>query len=87
MLASLLFKECGFDTLFLASSVYQHAALAVECDKDLLEVLATAKFQATTLSYLDETFLFCETTGDGYKIGQIAVDEKIELFDLVIPVK
>ncbi|MBO4332138.1 MAG: hypothetical protein J5875_03135 [Paludibacteraceae bacterium] len=87
MLASLLFKECGFDTLFLASSVYQHAALAIECDKDMLEALATAKFQATTLSYLDETFLFCETTGDGYKIGQIAVDEKIELFDLVIPVK
>ena len=38
-------------------------------------------------SIVIKTDLFCETTGDGYKIGQIAVDEKIELFDLVIPVK
>ncbi|MCR5568481.1 MAG: hypothetical protein K6G31_04320 [Paludibacteraceae bacterium] len=86
MLASQLFKECGFDTLFLISTTYQHAALAVACDQELLDLLNNARVNATKLVHNGVEYLFCETTGDGFKVGQIVDGEDVAQFDLIIPI-
>ncbi len=86
MLATKLFKECGYDTLFIASNTYQHAALAVECDQEVLDLLNKVNASANTLEYNGKTYLFCETTGDGFKVGQISNNEEISNFELKLPV-
>lgn len=81
MLAAFLFKECGYETLILLSATYKHAALAVECNSALAQLLESVNVSGVTLEHEGKTYIFCESTGDGFKIGQMANNETIDCFD------
>lgn len=84
MLASMLFKECGYKTLFLISTTYEHAALAVECSDELLQLLNSVMDNVETVVYGGSRYIFCETTGDGFKVGQISEGSSVDNFEIKI---
>lgn len=85
MLAVALFSACGYKSLFLISSVYEHAALAVACNSETMALLkGVVGEDIATIDYKGKTFLFCETTGDGFKIGQISEGNSTDKFEFII---
>jgi hypothetical protein len=68
VLASVLFREAGYKTAYITTAT--HAAVAVAFKrKDSPELVAMAGQSLVTKDgYL---YFFCETTGDGFKIGDL----------------
>jgi|GEM_PF-618429 len=82
-LAAGLFLSLGYKTVFLISQKLSHAAVAVECkDPEWLSHLLS-KPEDVVLEHNGVTYLYCETTGDGYHIGQIKENESIHDFETV----
>jgi len=65
LLAAALMRNLGYPILLLFSKDLQHAALAVGGAPDLSSVKGLF-----FMTYKGERFYFCETTGEGWKIGQ-----------------
>ena len=68
VLASILFREAGYKTAYVTTAT--HAAVAVAFKrKDSSDLVAMASQSIVTKDgYL---YFFCETTGDGFKIGDL----------------
>jgi hypothetical protein len=65
ILAAALMRSLGYPVLLLISDDTEHAAVAVGGLLDLGEA-----GDAFTISYKGESYYFCETTGDLWKVGQ-----------------
>lgn len=77
LLAAMLLQEQGHDTLFVASTMKEHAGAAIKVDSKSwigkIYNLNDNDYQTLTPSFIEHNnhqYLYCETSGDGYKIGQ-----------------
>lgn len=80
MLAAILFREAGHKTAYLTTMT--HAAIAVAFkDKAASELVGMASQSLVTKDgYL---YFFCETTGDGFKIGDLGSTTKEAIDDII----
>lgn len=84
-LAAALFLSLGYKVVFLISAKLQHAAIAVECkDRSLLTQLKVTNLEDVVLDYNDTKYIYCETTGDGFHLGQIKDKESIKDFETIL---
>ena len=80
VLAAILFREAGYKTAYLLTS--NHAAIAVAFkNKDNSDLVQMAEQSLVTNDgYM---YFFCETTGDGFKIGDLGSTTKEAVEDII----
>ena len=80
VLAAVLFREAGYKTAYLLTC--NHAAIAVAFKNKNAEDLVTMADQSlvTKDGYM---YFFCETTGDGFKIGDLGSTTKEAVEDIL----
>lgn len=94
-LAAALMWCMGFNSAFLMSVKLGHAALGVECSADTITSVREA-LEARGVPFVEDDvvvehegirYLFCETTGDGFKLGQIETGCSVKDFETIVPFK
>ncbi len=84
-LAAALFLCLGYKVVFLLSVKLKHAAIGMECkDPSLLTQLNVTNIDDVVLDYNDTKYIYCETTGDGFHLGQIKDKESIKDFETIL---
>ena len=85
MLAVALFEASSYNTLFLISTSYRHAALALECNSETMSLLqGVATKEIAKIEHNGKIYLYCETTSNGFKIGEISDNDSTDKFDTII---
>ncbi|MBO4806745.1 MAG: hypothetical protein J5554_11955 [Paludibacteraceae bacterium] len=83
-LAAMLLHNMGYNVLFLSSEKYQHAAIGIEIDSNgwLSRYFSPEEIsKRTTLEHNHRLYIFCETTNNGFQLGNIIEDMRIEDFE------
>ena len=84
-LTAALFLNLGYKVIFMISEKLKHAAIGVECkDTDWLSQIHAPNIDAVTLNHNGTLYLYCETTGDGYHVGQIKEGESMHDFETIL---
>ena len=69
----------------MISEKLKHAAIGVECkDHSWITQINPANPDDVVLDHNGVLYLYCETTGDGYHIGQIKENESIKDFETIL---
>lgn len=84
-LTAALFLSLGYKVIFMISEKLKHAAIGVECkDSAWLTQIRSANPNDVVRDHNGTLYLYCETTGDGYHIGQIKENESIQDFETIL---
>ena len=80
VLGAILFREAGYKTAYVTTS--QHAAIAVAFkNRNAGDLMSMAELSLVTKDgYM---YFFCETTGDGFKIGDLGSTTKEAVDDII----
>ena len=71
LLAAMLFHEMGYNVMYLASRKFKHSAIGIEfTQKEVDEMSYGSKGDEMFIREGGKFYLYCETTGDRYKIGK-----------------
>ena len=81
-LAANLFYLMGYNVLLLLSTSLQHAAVAIAMNQDLENYFGS--MEQSIMEYKGARYVFCETTNDNFKIGDLGESKSIESFDIII---
>ena len=82
LLAAMLFHLMGHNVLYMYSRTQQHAAIGVEVNMDWLSMyLSKGVAETVTVRVEGKTYIFCETTGDNFRIGGMADGMKVGAFE------
>ncbi len=86
-LAANMYYMMGYDVLLLLSTNLQHAAIAIVMNEDM-ETFFQQKnpvgFENAVKEFKGKRYIFCETTRDDFKIGDLGKTKSIEEFDIII---
>jgi hypothetical protein len=82
-LAAMLYHVMGYKVIFMMSNKLEHAAIAIECDESLMQKIPEENRSTTIREYNGTQYVFCETTGDGHRIG-ISQDTNIQDFETIV---
>lgn len=77
MLAVSLFRRLGYQVLFLSSLKAEHAAVAVQVDETAFQATLGTVPQNWFYEKNGKHYYFCETTGDGFVIGQMTEEASV----------
>ena len=83
-LMAALFHELGYNVIIMLSQKIQHAAIGIECKDEWLEALKPENPEQVVREHNGKRYLYCETTGDGFKIGRIMDNDSIQDFETII---
>ena len=83
-LTAAIFNKLGYNVIFLLSQKLKHAAMAVECKDEWLEIINAANVDNVVLEHNGHKYIYCESTGYGNKIGQIKEGESIKDFEKIV---
>jgi hypothetical protein len=86
-LTAALFHELGYNVIVMLSEKIGHAAIGVECKENWLNEIKVDNIDTVLREYEGKNYLYCETTGDGYRIGHIKEDSSIQDFDTIVEIK
>lgn len=89
LLAAMILHTLGYNVLFLSSGKKQHSAIAIELKSNpwLTGFLKNgAPADDATLEMNGRTYIYCETTGDGYRVGDLVDDMRTDDFDTRIEI-
>lgn len=84
LLATMLLHSMDYNVLFLSSEKYQHSAIGIGIESNgwLSRYFSNEEIlKRTTLEFNHRLYIFCETTNNGYQIGNIIEDMRIEDFE------
>lgn len=85
-LMAALFHELGYHVLVLISRELGHAAIGIACENNWLGQIARKEMRQVLLKYNGRRYLFCETTADGFKVGEIQRTTSIRDFESVVEI-
>ena len=74
----------GYDVLFMLSQKLGHAAIGIECKDEWLRDLNLTNKDAVVRNYNGKSYIYCETTGDGFRIGNIKEGDSIQDFETIV---
>ena len=77
-----ILHSLGYNVIYLLSKKLKHAAIAVEYESEWLN-LATVSNESL-IDYGGRGYIYCESTGNGNRIGRIREDDNISDFDTII---
>ena len=82
-MAAALYHELGYNVIVMLSSKLKHAAIGIETKENWLDIIKPENPDSIMKEYNGRKYLYCETTGDGYRIGHIKENESIQDFDII----
>lgn len=85
-LTAALLKSLGYNTVIMLSQKHQHAGIGVEYNPAWEQYIQAEDKTTVIREYNGKTYLFCETTGDGFKVGQIEKDQSIQNFETIVEI-
>lgn len=85
-LMAAIFHEMGYNVIIMLSQGLGHAAIGLECGKGWLNQIKPRKLHSVMRTYNNKRYLYCETTGDGFKIGEIKQTDSVKSFDTIIEI-
>lgn len=85
-LTAALFHELGYSVLVLISKKLAHAAIGIEFNPHWATYIPADRLNDVVKEHNGRQYLFCETTGDGYRIGGIQEDATIHDFDTIVEI-
>lgn len=85
-LATALFHALGYNVIFLLSEKLQHMAIAIEWRDEWEDEIPMDSPESVIREYNGTKYVYCETTGDGFRIGHIKEDYSILDFETVVEV-
>jgi hypothetical protein len=85
-LTAALFHELGYNVIVMLSSKLQHAAIGIESKPEWLKAINPVDISAVQREYDGKKYLYCETTGDGFRIGKIKENESIQDFETIVEI-
>jgi hypothetical protein len=77
-----ILHQLGYNVVYLLSSELKHAAIAVECKPEWLEIIG--EDCKGLLTYNDKQYVYCESTGSGNRVGNIREGDSITAFETII---
>lgn len=83
-LAANILHCLGYNVIFLLSQKLKHAAMAVECKDEWLEVIPSDKLDNAVLEHNGIRYIYCESTGEGNMVGSIKEGESIKDFEKIV---
>lgn len=75
--------ELGYNVIIMLSEQLQHAAIGLEYHEDWVDHIEKDTSRVLR-EHNGKTYVYCETTGDGYLIGHIRENESIQNFETII---
>ena len=85
-LATALFHQLGYNMIVMLSQKLGHAAIGIEWKEDWKNALHIENSETVIRKYNGKKYLYCETTGDGYKMGQIVENTSIQDFETIVEI-
>lgn len=85
-LTAALFHELGCNVLIMLSEKEGHAAIGLECKEEWLTSSHIESPDNVLKEYNGRRYLYCETTGDGFRIGCIKEGSSIDNFDIIVEI-
>ncbi len=85
-LMAALFHELGYNVVFMLSQKKQHAAIGIECKDEWLEALKPENPEQVVREHNGKRYLYCETTGDNFKIGHIGENDSVQNYETIIEI-
>jgi len=85
-LTAALFHELGYNVIVMLSQKLGHAAIGIELKEEWLDVIKPENPERVVREYNGKRYLYCETTGDGYKIGHIKENDSIQDFETIVEI-
>lgn len=85
-LTAALFRELGYNVIIMLSSKLQHAGIGIECKDEWIEQIKPENPESVVKEYNNKKYLYCETTGDGYRIGHIEASQSIQDFETIVEI-
>lgn len=86
-LTAALFHELGYNVIMMLSTKLGHAAIGIECKEEWLSSIKNSNIDQVMREYNGKNYLYCETTGDGFRIGQIEDNSSIHDFETIVEIK
>ena len=82
LLAAMLFYVMGHNVMYLSSRKYKHAAIGIEINaKDIEAHWYGSNIEEMTVRENGKYYIFCETTGDRFRIGKPIDGMKVSDFE------
>ena len=85
-LTAALFHELGYNVVVMLSQKLGHAAIGIELKDEWLDVIKPDNPERVVREHNGKRYLYCETTGYGYKIGHIKENDSIQDFETIVEV-
>lgn len=76
--------ELGYNVIIMLSEQLQHAAIGLEYNQEWEKHIEKDDTSRVLREHNGKTYVYCETTGDGYLIGHIRENESIQNFETII---
>jgi len=85
-LTTALFHCLGYNVVFMLSQKLGHAAIGLEVNDEWLDDIKPDNIERIILPYNGRRYVYCETTGDGYRIGHINENDSILDFETIVEI-
>lgn len=85
-LATALFHALGYNVIFLLSEKLQHMAIAIEWRDEWEDEIEMNAPETVIKEHNGRKYVYCETTGDGYRIGHIKEGDSIHDFETIVEI-
>lgn len=86
-LTAAILHELGYNVIVMLSQKLQHAAIGIEMKEEWLNIIMPENPESVIKEYNSRKYIYCETTGDGYRIGHIRQTDTIQDFDTIVEIK
>lgn len=85
-LTAALLSALGFKVIIMLSQKLQHAGIGVEYNPEWKGYIHAADIDTVLRVHNGTSYLYCETTGDGFKVGQIEKNQSIQDFETIVEI-
>lgn len=87
-LMAALFHSLGYNVIVMLSEKIGHAAIGIECKSEWLQLLkrkdADLREETVIREHNGRYYLYCETTGDGFRVGHIDDESTVADFESIV---
>lgn len=87
-LAATLYHLMGYNVLYILSEKLGHAAICIEYDSRWASRLDNkTNIRNATIEINGRWYIYCETTSDGFRIGNISKKESVKDFETILELR
>ena len=85
-LMAALFHSMGYNVLIMLSAERGHAAIGLEFREDWRDLIQVEDIDSVLFLHNGRRYLYCETTGDGFRIGHMVQDDTTKNYDNIVEI-